>query len=362
MQNGTYSMKRLWTVVIAAAALACVSAMAQSVSHGNTLYHSVCVSCHGDPPSGGPETAASAAAIRVALQTVPTMRPFNGLFSDADLADIFAYLQSIRQAPPPPPVVTANTPGALSGLFYNSLESGWGVHLTQRGSNVFAAWYTYDGSGNPKWYVSTCAMAGGATGTTGTCSGQLFEVSGPRFFGVLFDTRLVTAVPNGTLQIAFSNADNAQMTYTGVVAGTGATAQTRTVSIVRQPLSPAAVPDVNYTDIWWGGPSESGWGIAITQQGTTVFLAWYVYDSNAKPTWFVALCTINGTQCTASTSSVNNVLAVHGPAFGPTFNSSVVTSAAVGSVSVNFTDPNNGVLNYTVNGVNGTKQITRQVF
>ena len=63
----------------------------------------------------------------------------------------------------------------------------------------------------------------------------------------------------------------------------------------RQTLSNAAVPDVNYTDIWWGGSSESGWGIAATQQGSTVFLAWYVYDSNAKPTWYVALCTISGT-------------------------------------------------------------------
>jgi len=58
---------------------------------------------------------------------------------------------------------------------------------------------------------------------------------------------------------------------------------TRTVAITRQPLASGSTAGVNYTDLWWGGASESGWGIAITQQATTMFLAWYVYDAAAKP-------------------------------------------------------------------------------
>ena len=351
-------MRLLPAIVMAAAAMGSSSAMAQSASNGNTLYHTYCVSCHGDPPAGGPEVATSGDFIANQIRTNPSMQflQSDSHFTPANIAastnDIYAYLLTLRPAPPPP--VTANTPGPLSGLFYNAQESGWGIHLTQRGTNVFAAWYTYDTSGNPKWYVSTCAMAGGTTGTTGTCSGQFFEVSGPRFFGVPFNTSQVTPVANGNLQLTFSGADNAQMTYTGVAG------QTRSVAIVRQPLASGAIPDVNYTDIWWNAPanSESGWGIAITQQATTVFLAWYVYDNSGKPTWYVALCTLSGTTCPGN----NNVLAVHGPAFGPTFDSHQVTSAAVGSLSVTFTDPNNATLNYIVNGVSGTKQITRQIF
>ena len=153
---------------------------------------------------------------------------------------------------------TANTPAALSGLWWNANESGWGVHFTQRGSNVFAAWYTYDTSGNPKWYVSTCAMAGGSTGSTGTCSGTLYEVNGPTFFGTAFDPMRVNAVAAGNLQVNFQGTGSASMTYTGVAG------QTRTVAITRQPLSAGAAPPVNYTDIWWN-PNESGWGMAITQ-------------------------------------------------------------------------------------------------
>ena len=244
----------------------------------------------------------------------------------------------------------ANTPGAMSGLWWNSSESGWGIHFTQRGSNVFAAWYTYDTSGSPKWYVSTCAMNGGATGTTGICNGALYEVNGPTFFTPPFNTSLVHAANAGNLQVTFQDAGNASMTYSGVAG------QARTVALTRQPLSAGPAPAIDYTDIWWGGASESGWGMAITQQSSTMFLAWYVYDNSAKPTWYVATCTLSGTTCAGS------LLRTTGPNFGPTFNPSQVQSFTAGTVNVNFTDGNNATLNYTVNGVSGSKNITRQLF
>jgi len=244
-----------------------------------------------------------------------------------------------------------NTPGALSGLWYNAAESGWGVYFTQRRNILFAAWYAYDGAGNPKWYVSTCNMPTGTTGTSGTCNGAMYEESGPAFFGVPFNSQAAVPLQNGNLQVTFQDADHASMTYTGVAG------QTRTVAIVRQPLAAGTTPPpINYTDMWWVGPTESGWGMAITQQFSTVFLAWYVYDSQGKPTWYVTTCTLNGTTCTG------DVLRTTGPAFGPTFNSSQVRVFTAGTITVNFTDANNATLNYTVNGVGGSKTITRQLF
>ena len=251
---------------------------------------------------------------------------------------------------PPDAGATVNSPGALSGLWWNSAESGWGIHFTQRGTNVFAAWYTYDTSGNPKWYVSTCAMNGGATGTAGACNGALYEVNGPTFFTPPFNTSLVHAVNAGNLQVTFANAGNASMTYSGVMG------QTRTVAITRQPLAIGAAPPIDYTDLWWAGPTESGWGMAITQQVNTMFLAWYVYDDSAKPTWYVATCTLTGTACAGS------LLRTTGPPFGPTFASSQVQSFTAGTINANFTDGNNATITYTVNGVSGTKTITRQIF
>jgi hypothetical protein len=266
----------------------------------------------------------------------------NGGIVDAIATNFMGESAAIR-------AITARVPAALSGLFFNPNESGWGVNFTQRGSNVFAAWYTYDTNGNPKWYVSTCAMNGGATGTTGTCSGALYEVSGPTFFGTAFDPARANAVQAGNLQVTFTDTNNASMTYTGVAG------QTRTVQITRQPLAAGAVPGVNYTDLWWNS-NESGWGMAITQQASTIFLAWYVYDANARPTWYVATCSVSGSSCSGS------LLQTVGPHFGPTFDSSQVHSSQAGSISVNFTDPNNAMITYTVNGLSASKNVTRQIF
>src|SRR6266851_6525361 len=107
-------MNRLWASAAVVIASALSSAHAADAAHGSALYHAVCVSCHGDPPLGGPETATSPASLRNALNTVPAMSFLRNMYSDADLADIFAWLQSLRSNPPP---VVPNIPGALSGLW-----------------------------------------------------------------------------------------------------------------------------------------------------------------------------------------------------------------------------------------------------
>ena len=49
----------------------------------------------------------------------------------------------------------------------------------------------------------------------------------------------------------------------------------------------------NFTDLWWAFPagSESGWGINLTHEGTTIFASWFTYDTSGKPMWLVATAT-----------------------------------------------------------------------
>lgn len=238
---------------------------------------------------------------------------------------------------------------ALSGLWWNAAESGWGIHFTQRGNVVFAAWFTYDTAGNPKWLVSTCNMPGTGAATSGTCTGPLLEVSARGFFGVPFDARAVNAITVGDLQVRFEDVDTASMSYT--VRG-----QSRTVAITREPLASESTPlAVAYTDLWWN-PTESGWGMAMTQQSGTTFLAWYVYGPTGKPMWYVATCTMSGSRCTGT------LFRTTGPAFAATFNPAEVRATPVGTISVDFTDANNANITYTVNGVTASKSVTRQLF
>ncbi|MFZ3322405.1 MAG: hypothetical protein WA190_08545 [Usitatibacter sp.] len=250
---------------------------------------------------------------------------------------------SLASAPAP------TLPGAITGLWWNANESGWGIHFTQRGANVFAAWYTYDAAGNPKWYVAPqCA---GMTGTSGTCTGSLYEVNGPTFFGVNFvpiTSNQVTAA--GTISLTFTDANTGSMKYTvGTV--------TRTVPITRQPVGVGTLtPAVDYSDLWYNA-SESGWGMAMAQQNANIFLAWYVYDNTGKPVWYVASnCTVSGSSCSGA------LYGTKGPPFGPTFPPNQIQVATAGSVIVSFIDANNAVLSYTVGNVTTFKTITRQLF
>src|SRR5258706_2591954 len=112
-------------------ALAATLAQAQSVANGQSLYQGTCNSCHGTPPSGGPELAANnPTRIKNAINgVVPAMSFLRGMYSDAQLADIVAYIGSLQSGPPPPPSTTPLFD--YTDLWCNPIESGSGFNIIQ---------------------------------------------------------------------------------------------------------------------------------------------------------------------------------------------------------------------------------------
>lgn len=48
-------------------------------------------------------------------------------------------------------------------------------------------------------------------------------------------------------------------------------------------------------DMWWGGPSQNGWGLSVVEHGRgkspfdpELFVVLFIYDAQGKPTWYVA--------------------------------------------------------------------------
>lgn len=246
-------------------------------------------------------------------------------------------------------------PGVLTGLWWNPLEPGWGVHVTQRDDVAFVAWFTYDGAGRPKWYVaSRCAFSGLTCPTcvaSSACSGSLYETGGPSYFGVPFDASAVRVFPAGSLQLAFRDADNATLSL--VLQGVS-----RVVPVTRQVFGSGETGAPNYSDLWWSA-AEPGWGLAVTQRGNVMFLAWFVYDRTGSPEWYLAsscAMTASGNGCAGT------LYRASGPPFGPAFDASRVQVTPLGNVNLVFSGPNFGTLTYTVDGVTGSKAITRQLF
>lgn len=129
--------------------------------------------------------------------------------------------------------------------------------------------------------------------------------------------------------------------------------QTYLLNVVAQPTAP-----LDYTDMWWAGAAENGWGVSITQHGSTQFIVLYVYDAAGKPVWYVM-----------PGGSWNGSNAYTGALYLPTsspFNAydakSFKPNASVGTATITYQSASTATLAYTINGVTGSKNIQRQVF
>ena len=247
--------------------------------------------------------------------------------------------------------VIAASPGPLTGLWWNVAESGWGLQIVDRRETSVATLYTYDAMGQPKWYIAAnCAFGKRVPEAAAQCSSALYETQGPLFPNAPFDAKSVRTREAGQFKLELTSRDSA--TATIMIDGA-----VRTVKIERSVFRYGANPlNADYSDLWWN-PSESGWGLAVTQQANVMFLVWYVYDNTGKPVWYVASnCDISASGCTGT------LYRTIGPPSGPTFNPALVQVNTAGTVSLAFIDANNGTLTYTVNGVSGSKSITRQLF
>lgn len=216
-------MKSASLLAVIVAWLALATAQAADVAHGNALFRSLCLPCHGFPPGGGARFGANNPdRIRAAIGgVVPAMTFLRTVVSGADIDDIAAYLGSLS-APPP---ATSVTPAFdFSDLWWNPQESGWGLNLVQHASsNIFAVMYTYEAPNRPLWLV----IPGGTWTSSLVFTGSIYRVTGP--LASAFDPSLVNVSPVGSATLAFSDRDHGVFTFTV----DGATV---TRAITRQPF------------------------------------------------------------------------------------------------------------------------------
>jgi cytochrome c553 len=124
------------------------------------------------------------------------------------------------------------------------------------------------------------------------------------------------------------------------------------------PSPPAAfVPDFNYTDMWWGGESESGWGFNVIQHASNnIFGIMYTYLASGKRTWYL----IPGGRWTSPTTFTGTFYRSSGPPYNAAFKANEVIE--VGTATLLFQDFNHATLSFTVDGVPATKTMLRLQF
>lgn len=123
----------------------------------------------------------------------------------------------------------------------------------------------------------------------------------------------------------------------------------------------ATTYSIDYTDLWFN-PSESGWGVNFIQQNDVIFATLFVYGVGNVTQWFTASA-MRPSPSGSQTVFSGQLFLTSGPYFGaPTFDPNAVTRTPVGTMTVNFTSPDTASLQYTVNGTQVTKAITRQTW
>ena len=111
----------------------------------------------------------------------------------------------------------------------------------------------------------------------------------------------------------------------------------------------------NYTDLWWAGMAESGWGINFNHQSDIIFASLFTYAADHSGLWLVATM-----KKQTDGSYTGPLYQTVGSAFNAPWSPDVPTQ--VGTMTASFAGKSQGTLVYSVNGTGVTKFITRQVF
>lgn len=256
-----------------------------------------------------------------------------------------------------------SAPGlSLQGLWWKApagSESGWGLNVEHQNDTLFATWFTYDDDGMPLWLV----MSSGQHVANNHYLGDLYRTTGPVFSSATFDPAQVNVTPVGRAFLDFTDANNGQFGY---IVGSVFQSKSITRQNIAAPVPECVVgatpgPTASYQGLWWASPagSQSGWGLNVTHQGDILFITWFTYGPGGKGMWYV------GSEIRKSgTGQYSGALyRTTGPSYRASpWNPAQVAVVPVGSATLSFSDANNGTFAYVVDGVSGSKPITRQVF
>ena len=165
-----------------------------------------------------------------------------------------------------------------------SAENGWGMSVHQTGDTFFAVLYVYDQTGAPVWLVMPNVWSWDGI----KLEAPLYTPTSAPYYQ--YDASQFDPVSQGGggISITFVGANVARIDFSGGLGLLNEKAIGFKGELARQDFA-AAAPTASrgITGLWWGGPSQNGWGVSVFEKAGAVFSVWYTYDGNGKPLWFV---------------------------------------------------------------------------
>jgi len=208
---------------------------------------------------------------------------------------------------------------SVTGWWWNPDEPGRGFSVETRNGRMYLGAFLYDDDGAASWYVVNGPQS------ASSYSGTLAKFGlGQTLAGDYKPAQLLGTVGNASIN--FTSSTSATLTWPG-----------GTVALQRFPVNgqsviakPAGAPETG----WWWNPSESGTGWFFEVQGSTIFLAGYLYDGSGRPVWYVA----SGSMLSPTAYDGDLQLYAGGQTLTGGYRAPT-SSAPVGQVSLRFTTP-----------------------
>lgn len=193
-------------------------------------------------------------------------------------------LFGVRHLPHGHALMRAGPPSLHTAIWWKPSESGWGLASFDQGSTIAPIWYTNDEQGRPTWYL----VPGLQRDALGDLRGPLLRFTGRPFHAAVGPPAQSEAVGEASLE--FFGEDSLAFRFDiGEVQGERMLERFALPEQVA--CSDASDADrsglANYTDIWYAGPQDSGWGLQVFHAGDTLALAWYIYDPDSRAVYFI---------------------------------------------------------------------------
>jgi hypothetical protein len=232
-------------------------------------------------------------------------------------------------------------------------ENGWGVSVVQHGDRLFNVFFVYDDQGQPTWFVQPGGQWEGGLGDMHY--GNLSSTVGAPWYAYNVSAFTVNSEQQG--YVRFMGPQNARLD----IDYGGSNLRYTWKTLVRQDFRrPSALPARGVGDMWWGGPTQNGWGVAIHEQDGNLFIVWFTYDAAGRPTWFVMP---DGAWSADGATFGGAIYRTRSSAwFGGTYDPAKLRSETVGNFSLRFDGAQRAALEYSLEGRSGILNLERQPF
>ena len=211
-----------------------------------------------------------------------------------------------------------------NGWWWNPTESGSGYAIERQGNSIFMAAFLYETSGAATWYATLLSLQ-----PDGTYKGDMTRyVGGKSLLGPYKPATPTSVVATATA--SFPKPDSGTMTITFPNGSPN-----RTIPISRFAFaSPSFEPSKgNFQSGWWWNDQESGTGYFIEVQGTSAFIASFMYETTGQPTWYASLSSLTDTNVLSGALDMY----ANGQALGGAYKAPTANAGGAGSMSYGFT-------------------------